>query len=162
MYGAHPGDTQWLYSSVGPPNKYWNIAPGGTNTGTHAVYPTNQDCALVVEQGTYNKGRGTWTYPPATQDKCFSASGKSEDGYNQGRNKFCYNCRSGPTMSQEMTEAAPSCSQLNGTSYQYDWNDMGATVDNLNYGNDMQYSFSCSGGSGSGNGTSSGAVTLTN
>ncbi|MDE2165949.1 MAG: pilus assembly protein [Alphaproteobacteria bacterium] len=162
MYGAQPGDTQWLYSSMQPPSKYYNIAPGGTNTGTHATYETDQDCALVVEQGTYNKGKGTWTYPPAPQNKCFSTSGHSEDAYNQGHNTFCYNCRSGPKMSAEMTNAAPSCSQLNGVSYQYDWNDMGANVDNLNYGNDMQYSFSCSGGAGSGNGTSTTSVTLTN
>lgn len=162
MYGAQPSDTQWLYSSVQPPSKYYNIAPGGADTGTHATYETTQDCALVVEKGVFNVGKNLWVYPSAPQHKCFSTSGRGEDGYNSGRNTFCYNCRSGPKMSSEMTNAAPSCSQLNGVNYQYDWNDMGANVDNLNYGNDMQYSFSCSGGSGSGNGTGTSGVTLTN
>lgn len=65
-------------------------------------------------------------------------------------------------MSTVMTNAAPSCSALGGNSYQYNWNDMGGSFDSYNYGNDMQYSFSCSGGSGSGNGTSTSGVVLTN
>jgi Flp pilus assembly protein TadG len=166
MYGAHPGDTQWLYSHMQPPSASYNIAPGGTNTGTHALYETTQDCALVVEKGTYSSGQGTWSYPSAPQGKCYSASGSGENTntYNgQGQmTGVCNGCGSGATMATEMTNAAPSCSQLNGVSYQYDWNDMGGGFDSYNYGNDMQYSFSCSGGSGSGNGTSTSGVVLTN
>lgn len=39
---------------------------------------------------------------------------------------------------------------------------MGGTFDSNNYRNDMQYNFSCSGGSGSGKGTSASSVPLTN
>lgn len=65
-------------------------------------------------------------------------------------------------MSTAMTNASPSCAALSGNSYQYNWNDMGGSFDSYNYGNDMQYSFSCSGGSGSGNGTSTSGLVLTN
>ncbi len=74
----------------------------------------------------------------------------------------CDGCGSGQKMATEMTNAAPSCSALSGKSYQYNWNDMGGTFDSYNYGNDMQYVFSCSGGSGSGNGTTTAGVVLTN
>ena len=166
MYGSQPGDTQWLYSSLQPPSEYYNIAPGGTTTGTHGVYETTQDCALLVEQGTYNSHNGTWSYPSAPQGQCYTTSGSSEntntyDG-NGNMNGVCDACGSGPTMTTEMTSAAPSCSQLGGNSYRYDWNDMGGSFDSYNYGNDMRYNFSCSGGSGSGNGTSTTSVTLTN
>jgi Flp pilus assembly protein TadG len=165
-YGAHPGDTQWLYSSLQPPSLDYNIAPGGTATNTHAVYETNQDCALVVEKGTYSSRNGTWSYPSAPQGQCYTTSGNSENTNTYNRygqmTGVCNNCGSGAKMSNEMTNAAPSCSALNGLSYQYDWNDMGGNFDSYNYGNDMQYSFSCSGGSGSGNGTSTSGVTLTN
>jgi Flp pilus assembly protein TadG len=42
---------------------------------------------------------------------------------------------------------APSCSSLNGQSIHYAWNDLGSTVDDMDY-NDGQYNFSCSGGVG--------------
>ncbi|MDE2228686.1 MAG: hypothetical protein KGL11_06560 [Alphaproteobacteria bacterium] len=164
MYGSQPGDTQWLYSSLSPPSASYNIAPGGTNTGTHGTYETTQDCALVVEKGTQKSG--VWTYPSAPQGSCYTTNGKNEnintyddDGNMDG---VCDGCGKGPTMSQEMTNAATSCSSMSGKSYQYDWNDMGGSFDSYNYGNDMQYAFSCSGGSGSGNGTSTTSVTLTN
>jgi len=163
MYGAQPGDTQWLYSSLSTPGTSYNIAPGGTNTGTHATYETTQDCALAVEKGTQKNG--VWTYPKAPQGKCFTANGKNENTNTYDRHGnmdgVCDGCGKGPKMSKEMTAAAPSCSQLSGKSYQYNWNDMGGSFDSYNYGNDMQYSFSCSGGSGSGNGTSTTSVTLT-
>ncbi len=166
MYGAHPGDTQWLYSSAQPPSLYYNIAPGGTNTGTHATYETTQDCALVVEQGTFSSRRGTWSYPSAPQGQCFTTSGTGENTNTYDRNGnmtgVCDGCGSGQKMATEMTNAAPSCSALSGKSYQYNWNDMGGTFDSYNYGNDMQYVFSCSGGSGSGNGTTTAGVVLTN
>ena len=166
MYGAQPGDTQWLYSSLQPPSLDWNIAPGGTNTGTNGTYETTQDCALVVEQGTYNSRTGSWSYPSAPQGQCYTSSGLSENTNTYDRygnmDGVCNNCGSGATMTTEMTSAAPSCSDLGGNSYQYNWNDMGGTFDSYNYGNDMQYNFSCSGGSGSGNGTSTSSVTLTN
>jgi len=166
MYGSKPGDTQWLYSSLQPPSKYYNIAPGGANTGTNGVYETTQDCALVVEKGTYSSKSGTWSYPSAPQGQCFTSNGKKENTNtydDQGNmNGVCDACGKGSKMSTEMTNAAPSCSALNGTSYQYNWNDMGGSFDSYNYGNDMQYSFSCSGGSGSGNGTGTSGVVLTN
>lgn len=164
MYGSQPGDTQWLYSHMQPPSAAYNIAPGGANTGTNGVYETTQDCALVVEQGTYNNG--SWSYPTAPQGKCFTASGFSENTNTYNRygqlTGVCNGCGSGPTMATEMTNGAPSCQDLNGISYQYNWNDMGGNPDSYNFGNDMQYNFSCSGGSGSGNGTSTTSVTLTN
>ncbi|MDE1904117.1 MAG: hypothetical protein KGI46_09700 [Alphaproteobacteria bacterium] len=165
-YGSHPGDTQWLYSSLQPPSLDWSTAPGGASTGTNGTYETTQDCALVVEQGTYNSRRGTWSYPSVPQGQCYTVSGSSEntntyDSYGN-MTGVCANCGSGATMTTEMTNAAPSCSDLGGNSYQYEWNDMGGTFDSYNYGNDMQYAFSCSGGSGSGNGTSTSSVTLTN
>lgn len=159
MYGAHAGDTQWLYSSLGSPSQYYNIALGGTDTGTHANYPTDQDCGLVVEKGTYNSRRGIWTYSSPPQGQCYSTTGSGEDYYSDGQVSCC---TTGATSTTEMANAAPSCSDLNGTSYQYDWNDMGGTTDTFNYGNDMQFAFSCSGGSGSGNGTSTTSVSLTN
>ncbi|MGH6994909.1 MAG: pilus assembly protein TadG-related protein [Stellaceae bacterium] len=166
MYGSQPGDTQWLYSSLQPPSLDWNTAPGGASTGTNGTYETTQDCALVIEQGTYNSRTGSWSYPSAPQGQCYTASGLSENTNTYNRygsmDGVCDNCGSGATMTTEMTNAAPSCSDLGGNSYQYDWNDMGGTFDSYNYGNDMQYSFSCSGGSGSGNGTSTSSVTLTN
>ena len=166
MYGSQPGDTQWLYSSLQPPSADWNIAPGGTNTGTNGVYETTQDCALIVERGTYNSRTETWSYPSAPQGQCYTTSGFSENTNTYDRygnmNGVCNSCGSGPTMTTQMTSAAPSCSDLSGNSYQYNWNDMGGNFDSYNYGNDMQYSFSCSGGSGAGNGTSTSSVTLTN
>lgn len=164
MYGAQPGDTQWLYSSAQPPSKYYNIAPGGTNTGTHATYETTQDCALYVEKGKLKSG--SWTYSSAPQGKCYTSNGKSENENtydDQGNmNGVCDNCTKGSKMSTAMTNASPSCAALSGNSYQYNWNDMGGSFDSYNYGNDMQYSFSCSGGAGSGNGTSTSGVVLTN
>ena len=64
-YGAQPGDTQWFYSSLQPPSASYNIAPGGASTGTHGVYPTTQDCSLVVEHGTTSGG--STTFPSALQ-----------------------------------------------------------------------------------------------
>jgi hypothetical protein len=64
-------------------------------------------------------------------------------------------------MTSVLTNADPSCSDLSGNSYKYYWNDMGGTTDDLDY-NDMEYTFSCSGGSGSGNGTSNAQPVLTN
>ncbi|MDE2165948.1 MAG: hypothetical protein KGJ66_06385 [Alphaproteobacteria bacterium] len=159
MYGAHAGDTQWLYSSLSSPSQYYNVAPGGTDTGTHANYPADQDCALIVEKGTYNSRRGTWSYSSPPQGQCYSTTGSGEDYYSDNQVSCC---TTGATTTTEMTNAAPSCSDLNGTSYQYNWNDMGGTTDTFNYGNDMQFAFSCSGGSGSGNGTSTTSVALTN
>ena len=46
-------------------------------------------------------------------------------------------------MATEMTNAAPTCAQIGGNTYQYDWNDMGGTPDTYNYGTDMQYNFYC-------------------
>lgn len=166
MYGAQPGDTQWLYSSLGPPSASYDIAPGGASTGTHGAYETSQDCALVVEKGTYDSSSGTWSYPAAPQGKCFTGSGSDENTNTYNRwgqmTGVCNECGTGPTMQQEMADAAPSCASLDGNSYQYDWNDMGATFDSYNYGNDMQYTFSCAGGSGAGNGTTTSSVTLVN
>ena len=172
-YGSHPGDVQWLYSSLQPPSADWNIAPGGTNTGSHGVYPTTQDCALVVVEGTMSHGQ--MTFPSAPQGQCYTASGSGGNSYGNGNGddngggwggwgwgNGNGNSNSNQTMSQEMTNAAPSCSALSGNTYQYNWNDMGGSTDTYNYGNDMQYSFSCSGGSGSGNGTSTSSVVLTN
>jgi len=164
MYGAQPGDTQWLYSSLQPPSKYYNIAPGGTNTGTHGVYETTQDCALYVEKGTYKNG--AWSYSSAPQGQCYTSNGRSENQntYDDNGNMdgVCDACTRGSKMSTAMTNASPSCAALSGNSYQYNWNDMGGSFDSYNYGNDMQYSFSCSGGSGSGNGTSTSGLVLTN
>jgi Flp pilus assembly protein TadG len=166
-YGSHPGDVQWFYSNMMPPSADYNIAPGGANTGTHGVYPTNQDCSLVVVQGSMV--HGTMTYPTPTQWQCFTTSGRGENtepSGDTGSGYICNGCGSGPTMATVMTNSAPSCAQLGGNSYQYDWNDMGwSPYDTYNYGTDMQYAFSCSGGSsgsGSGNGTTTTGVTLTN
>lgn len=166
-YGSQPGDAQWLYSSLQPPSADYNIAPGGANTGTHGVYETTQDCALVVEKGNTSGSTTTFATPP--QGQCYSVSGSGENTntYSSGQmTGNCLGCGSGATMTTEMTNAAPSCSQLGGYAYQYDWNDMGGNFDSYNYGNDMQYQFSCSGGSsggGSGNGTTtSTGLTLTN
>jgi len=159
MYGSQPGDTQWLYTSMQPPSASYNIAPGGANTGTHGVYETSQDCALAVVKGT--TGNGNTTFPSVPWGSCYTASGSGENT-NNNDGSICYGCGSGPTMATEMTNGAPSCSQLGGSPYQYDWNDMGGSQDSLNYGNDMQYQFSCSGGSGSGNGTTTSGLTLTN
>ena len=164
MYGSQAGDTQWLYSSLQPPSEYYNIAPGGTNTGTHGVYETTQDCALYVEKGKYKNG--AWSYSSAPQGHCYTSNGKNENEntYDDQGNMdgVCDACSKGSKMSTAMTNAAPSCSALGGKSYQYNWNDMGGSFDSYNYGNDMQYSFSCSGGAGSGNGTSTSGVVLTN
>ena len=65
MYGAVTGDSQWFYSLMQPPSADYNIAPGGANTGTHGIYPTNQDCSLVVEQGTTSGGTTTYPSPAA-------------------------------------------------------------------------------------------------
>lgn len=154
MYGSHPGDTQWFYTSPQPPDASYNIAPGGANTGTHGVYPTTQDCSLIVEKGTTSNG--STTFPTAPWGSCYTASGNGENTDNDGSGAICFGCGTGPTMATEMVNAAPTCAQLGGNAYQYDWNDMGAPVDSLNYGNDMQYQFSCS---GPGNGTA--GVSLT-
>jgi len=164
-YGAHPGDTQWFYSHLQPPSLQFNTAPGGASTGSHGNYPSNEDCSLVVEKGTYSNGK--WTYPSAPQGSCYTASGSGEtyntyDGQGNMNGTTCCHTTSGQTMPTMMTNAAPTCAQLNGISYQYDWNDMGWSFDSINYGNDMQYSFTCSGGSGSGNGTTTSGVILTN
>src|ERR1019366_5364063 len=76
----------------------------------------------------------------------------------------CYTSSGSPSMATELTNAAPSCSALNGSTYKYAWNDMGGTSDDKDY-NDMVYQFSCSGGSsgsGSGNGTTTTGLILTN
>jgi len=167
-YGAHPGDAQWLYSSLQPPTMDYTTAPGGASTGSHATgFPTSQDCSLIVEEGTTSHGSTSFASPP--QGNCYSSNGRNEN-YNstnyQGTmtGDTCCNTTT-QTMATQMTNAAPSCSQLAGNTYQYDWNDNGGNFDTYNYGNDMQYSFSCSGGtsgSGSGNGTTTSGVTLTN
>ncbi|HXP30743.1 MAG TPA: hypothetical protein VN832_06615, partial [Stellaceae bacterium] len=78
-YGAHPGDTQWFYSSLQPPSASYSTAPGGASTGTHGVYETTQDCSLVVELGTTS--HGSTTFPSAPQGQCYSASGSGETTY---------------------------------------------------------------------------------
>jgi Flp pilus assembly protein TadG len=153
MYGSRPGDTQWFYSSLQPPAASYNIAPGGIPTGTHGSYPTTQDCSLVVEKGTPKNG--ATSFPSAPQGSCFSTSGKRENLYN-AQSGNCSGCGTGPTMATEMTDAAPSCTQLGSNIYQYDWNDMGGIPETYNYGNDMQYTFSCSGA-----GTSASGIALT-
>jgi len=168
-YGAHPGDTQWLYSSMQPPSLNYTTAPGGASTGSHASgYSTTQDCALYVVQGTTSRYGGT-TFPSVPQGNCYSSNGRNEsyNSTNRSGNMTGVTCcdTTTTTMSTAMTMAAPSCSQLAGNTYQYNWNDMGGNFDSYNYGNDMQYQFSCSGGSSGGsggNGTSTSGVTLTN
>jgi Flp pilus assembly protein TadG len=66
---------------------------------------------------------------------------------------------SNPTMSSVLTKAAPSCADLAGSTYEYAWNDMGGSTDDLDY-NDGIYTYSCAGGSGSGNGSSTTGVVL--
>ena len=167
-YGAHVGDTQWLYSSLNSPSADYTTAPGGASTGSHATgYTTTQDCALYVVQGTTS--HGSTTYPSVPQGNCYSSNGQNEN-YNSTDwhgNMTGFTCcdTTGTTLSTAMTNAAPSCSQLGGNTYQYNWNDMGGNFDTINYGNDMQYTFSCSGGSSGGsggNGTTTTGVTLTN
>ena len=167
-YGANVGDTQWLYSSLQPPTLDYTTGPGGVSTGSHATgFPTTQDCSLYVVQGTTS--HGSTTYPSVPQGNCYSSNGQNEtynstDWHGNMTGVTCCDTTT-TTMSTAMTNAAPSCSQLGGNTYQYNWNDNGGKFDTLNYGNDMQYTFSCSGGSsgsGSGNGTTTSGVTLTN
>ena len=167
-YGAHVGDTQWLYSSLNSPTADYTTGPGGVSTGSHATgYTTTQDCSLYVVEGTTS--RGSTTYPNVPQGNCYSSNGQSENYNTTDREGDLtgFTCcdTTTTTLSTAMTNASPSCSQLGGNTYQYNWNDNGGNFDTLNYGNDMQYEFSCSGGSsgsGSGNGTTTTGVTLTN
>lgn len=167
-YGAHPGDTQWLYSSLTPPTADYTTGPGGVSTGSHASgFPTTENCTLYVVEGTTS--HGSTTFPSVPQGNCYSSNGQNEN-YNttnyQGAMTGVACCDStATTEATTLTNAAPSCAQLGGNTYQYDWNDDGGNFDSYNYGNDMQYQFSCSGGSsgsGSGNGTTTSGVTLTN
>jgi Flp pilus assembly protein TadG len=98
-----------------------------------------KDCSLQVVLGTVKNGNLSFTAP---KTQCLTAS-------------------SSPTMSTALLNAAPSCSALNGGTYQYSWNDMGGGTDSLNY-DDGVYTLSCTGGSGSGNGTATTGVVLTN
>ena len=167
-YGSHPNDTQWLYSSLNSPSADYTTGPGGVSTGSHATgYTTTQDCALYVVEGTTS--HGSTTYPSVPQGNCYSSNGQNENYNSTDRSGDLtgFTCcdTTTTTLSTAMTNAAPSCSQLGGNTYQYNWNDMGGGFDTINYGNDMQYTFSCSGGSsgsGSGNGTTTSGVTLTN
>jgi hypothetical protein len=127
QYGSQSGNTQWFYSSLSNPNSQTSTAPGGGTTGTNGNYPSTKDCSLQVIKGNTKNGVTTYASP---KTKCFSGS----------------------CMTKVMTNAAPSCSGLNGNSYHYAWNDMGGNPDDLDY-NDLVFNFSCSGGSGSGNGT---------
>ncbi len=140
QYGSKAGDTQWFYSSLVPPNADWNIAPGGNSTGTHGTYPTTKDCSLQVLKGTWSGRSNSWVFSSPSA-MCFSAT-------------------STPTMSSVTTNAAPSCSDLNGTEYQWAWNDMGGNPDDVDY-NDLVFNLQCSGGT-NGNGTSTTSVALTN
>jgi Flp pilus assembly protein TadG len=164
MYGSHPGDTQYFYSSLQPPSLDYNKAPGGGSTGTHGVYETTQDCSLVTEQGVTVAGKTT--YPAAPQNSCYTTSGSGEntDSYNGSGSLtgICSGCGSSgtTTMKTVMNNAAPSCGQLNGNSVQYNWNDMGAPIDSYNYGNDMQYNFSCTGSGGAGVGGATGVILI--
>ena len=161
-YGAHQSDAQWFYSSIQSPSSDATTAPGGASTGSHAQictsncnsasqgYPSTEDCSLQVIKGTGSSGT-TFSSP---LQQCFTTSGSSEWGHSG----------TGTTESTAMTNAAPSCSNLGGSTYEYAWNDMGGTSDDYDY-NDLVYQFSCSGGSsgsGSGNGTTTTSVTLTN
>jgi len=125
---------------------------GGTYGSTHTFYsqlsPPNsnaysstssKDCSLQVVEGTTSHGSTTYANPGSQ----------------------CYTSSTSPTMTSVLTDADPTCSDLNGNSYKYYWNDMGGSSDDLDY-NDMEYTFSCSGGSGSGNGTSNAQPVLTN
>ncbi len=110
--------------------------PNGSAYGSTAT----KDCSLQTLKGTTDK-HGVVSFPtPKVQ--CFTSASK-------------------PTMASVLTNAAPSCASLNGSSYQYVWNDMGGTTDDQDY-NDGVYTYSCTGGSGSGNGTSTTGVVLTN
>jgi Flp pilus assembly protein TadG len=168
-YGSQPNDTQWFYSSLQPPDKNFSTPPANypyTST-THGNYPSSYgDCNLQVIKGT-GTGGTTFTDP---LDQCFTTSGSNENytttSTNRGETTITYHVggKTGPTMATEMTNAAPSCSALSGSNYEYAWNDMGGNPDDLDY-NDLIYSFSCTGGSsgsGSGNGTTTSGVTLTN
>jgi Flp pilus assembly protein TadG len=166
-YGSQPGDAQWLYSSLTPPTLDYTTGPGGISTGSHATnFPTTENCTLIVEQGTTS--HGSTSYPSAPQGNCYSSNGQNEnDNTYSGGNMTGVTCCDSTTltMTTTLTNAAPSCSQLGGNSYQYDWNDNGGNFDSYNYGNDMQYNFSCSGGSSGGsggNGTTTTGLTLTN
>src|SRR5208282_4716349 len=96
QYGSHPGDTQWFYSNMQPPDAMYNIAPGGANTGTHGVYPTTQDCALIVVKGTTSGG--TTTFPAVNSTgvpwgSCYTASGTGENTDSDGmESTMCFGC----------------------------------------------------------------------
>jgi Flp pilus assembly protein TadG len=119
---------------------YSQLTPPSSN----AYSTVTTDCSLQVIKGTTSTTRGVTT-------TSFASPGTQ-----------CYSSSTSPTEASVLTYAAPSCSQLNGATYEYAWNDMGGTSDDKDY-NDMVYQFSCSGGSsGSGNGTSTSTMTLTN
>jgi Flp pilus assembly protein TadG len=144
-----------LKNVTGGQCSYGSNQYGGANGSTHyfytqstppssTAYPTvTTDCSLQVLKGTTTTSRGVTT-------TTFASPGQQ--------------CYTGSQETTALTDAAPSCSQLNGATYEYAWNDMGGTTDDKDY-NDMVYQFSCAGGSsgsGSGNGTSTSAMTLTN
>jgi Flp pilus assembly protein TadG len=126
---------------------------GGSQGTTHWFYssrsPPNavaygatasKDCSLQVIKGVVSY-YGTTTYA-APKSQCFTTS-------------------TSPTMATVLSKAAPSCADLAGASYQYTWNDMGGTTDDLDY-DDGIYTYSCDGGSGSGTGVSTTGVVLIN
>ena len=130
------GSNQYGGTSGSSRTFYSQLSPPNSN-----AYPStsSKDCSLQVVEGTTS--HGNTTYPsPGSQ---------------------CYTSSTNPKMTSVLTNADPSCSDLSGNSYKYYWNDMGGTTDDLDY-NDMEYTFSCSGGSGSGNGTSNAQPVLTN
>jgi Flp pilus assembly protein TadG len=141
QYGAKQGDAQWFYSSLSNPNSQAGIAPGGSATGTHGNYPSTKDCSLQVVKGTYSNSSHSWSYP--------------------NPNNMCFTSTSSPSMTTATINAAPTCAGLSGSSYQYQWNDMGGNPDDVDY-NDLVFNMQCSGGSGSGNGTNTTGVVLTN
>ena len=88
----------------------------------------------------------------AKVQQCFTATGSGDWGvHGHGTSE---------SGTQALTYAAPTCTNLNGNSYQFAFNDMGGNPDDYDY-NDLVFQLHCSGGSGSGTGTGTTGVILT-
>ena len=151
QYGGTPGSTHVFYSQLSIPNSSTNTPGGYTNA---SKYTNGQSCGSGGYGYGYGYGYGHGGYNPncGTVENCSLET-------QQVTGSTLPTPASGSCSTTAQTNAAPSCAQLNGQTWQYSWNDMGGTTDDFDY-NDAQFTFTCSGGTAGGSGTRDGVVLI--
>ncbi|HYW33601.1 MAG TPA: hypothetical protein VE872_00475, partial [Candidatus Bathyarchaeia archaeon] len=128
-YGAAAYTWHVFYSTESPPNDN--------------MYGQAYDASL------YNQGHGESTSGMAGGfcNATLEVQKVNSDGTVPAVNTNCTDWTTSP-YSAFLQHASPSCTELNGSSYNFAWNDMGGGTDDYDY-NDAEFGFYCGGGSGS-------------